>query len=42
MRKSFIFIILKKKKKMENECTCGETTNPSGACDGFGSYICDE
>ena len=27
---------------MKAECTCGETTNNQGYCDGFGEYICRE
>ena len=25
-----------------NECSCGQSTNPNGLCDGFGDNICQE
>ena len=25
-----------------NECSCGQSTNPNGLCDGFGDNICRE
>ena len=25
-----------------NECSCGQSTNPNGLCDGFGDNICKE
>ena len=25
-----------------DECSCGQSTNPNGLCDGFGDNICQE
>jgi len=25
-----------------NECTCGQSSNLTGVCDGFGDHICKE
>jgi hypothetical protein len=37
-----LFYLYLNKKRVMNECSCGQTSNNEGICDGFGEYICKE